>query len=134
MGWESLFSVMLAAAVPMAVPLLLVALGEMFDQRAGLFNLGAEGIMMMGAFAAFFIDLKFHMPWLGLAAALAVGALLGLLLGLVCIIVRIGENYDDISYEKNIIKSCNALGINILTRSEERRVGKECRSRWSPYH
>ena len=24
--------------------------------------------------------------------------------------------------------------INILTRSEERRVGKECRSRWSPYH
>lgn len=27
--------------------------------------------------------------------------------------VRIGENYDDISYEKNIIKSCNALGINI---------------------
>ena len=83
MSWESLFSVMLAAAVPMAVPLLLVALREMFDQRAGLFNLGAEGIMMMGAFAAFFIDLKFHMPWLGLAAALAVGALLGLLLGLV---------------------------------------------------
>ena len=24
--------------------------------------------------------------------------------------------------------------INLLTRSEERRVGKECRSRWSPYH
>ena len=26
-----------------------------------------------------------------------------------------------------------ALGLNLL-RSEERRVGKECRSRWSPYH
>ena len=26
------------------------------------------------------------------------------------------------------------LGIALLTRSEERRVGKECRSRWSPYH
>ena len=25
-------------------------------------------------------------------------------------------------------------GISGLTRSEERRVGKECRSRWSPYH
>ena len=24
--------------------------------------------------------------------------------------------------------------IYIYTRSEERRVGKECRSRWSPYH
>ena len=26
------------------------------------------------------------------------------------------------------------LGLSILVRSEERRVGKECRSRWSPYH
>ena len=24
--------------------------------------------------------------------------------------------------------------VTVLTRSEERRVGKECRSRWSPYH
>ena len=44
-------------------------------------------------------------------------------------------------YEKSIkpnLKSGNMLmfahGFNILTRSEERRVGKECRSRWSPYH
>src|SRR2546422_4167304 len=28
----------------------------------------------------------------------------------------------------------DAQGGRILTRSEERRVGKECRSRWSPYH
>ena len=28
----------------------------------------------------------------------------------------------------------NILAIVVLTRSEERRVGKECRSRWSPYH
>ncbi len=27
-----------------------------------------------------------------------------------------------------------AIGRNIEERSEERRVGKECRSRWSPYH
>jgi len=26
------------------------------------------------------------------------------------------------------------LGVELLERSEERRVGKECRSRWSPYH
>ena len=25
-------------------------------------------------------------------------------------------------------------GVDLLVRSEERRVGKECRSRWSPYH
>ena len=26
------------------------------------------------------------------------------------------------------------LAVVLVTRSEERRVGKECRSRWSPYH
>ena len=29
---------------------------------------------------------------------------------------------------------CTVLEVNIIIRSEERRVGKECRSRWSPYH
>ena len=28
----------------------------------------------------------------------------------------------------------NRANISCLSRSEERRVGKECRSRWSPYH
>ena len=30
--------------------------------------------------------------------------------------------------------SAGLIAENIITRSEERRVGKECRSRWSPYH
>ena len=33
--------------------------------------------------------------------------------------------------EKNILQVIHKVGIH---RSEERRVGKECRSRWSPYH
>ena len=43
------------------------------------------------------------------------------------------------SYEKGMA-AYKAAGINAhgyiadVTRSEERRVGKECRSRWSPYH
>ena len=28
----------------------------------------------------------------------------------------------------------NIVKVNLVMRSEERRVGKECRSRWSPYH
>ena len=28
----------------------------------------------------------------------------------------------------------NPVTVQVLGRSEERRVGKECRSRWSPYH
>src|SRR2546426_8437775 len=32
------------------------------------------------------------------------------------------------------IRSQSIQGLSVITRSEERRVGKECRSRWSPYH
>ena len=32
------------------------------------------------------------------------------------------------------LQLCDGLSIVHLLRSEERRVGKECRSRWSPYH
>ena len=33
------------------------------------------------------------------------------------------------TYERN-----GFINLNVKVRSEERRVGKECRSRWSPYH
>ena len=45
------------------------------------------------------------------------------------IAVLIARRYYDIKDYKNSEK-----WTLILTRSEERRVGKECRSRWSPYH
>ena len=35
---------------------------------------------------------------------------------------------------ENQVKAVNQVDIQIEQRSEERRVGKECRSRWSPYH
>src|SRR5574344_2093605 len=41
---------------------------------------------------------------------------------------------DFFSLIKDIRKEDNEVPISILVRSEERRVGKECRSRWSPYH
>ena len=51
--------------------------------------------------------------------------------------------YDrlDLLFQQNngIVKTAQVLEIGIAkstfyARSEERRVGKECRSRWSPYH
>ena len=39
----------------------------------------------------------------------------------------------ELNIYESIFKSA-VTGSLVLTRSEERRVGKECRSRWSPYH
>src|SRR2546429_7008650 len=33
-----------------------------------------------------------------------------------------------------LFRPCSAVAPSVTVRSEERRVGKECRSRWSPYH
>src|SRR5690554_7923280 len=35
---------------------------------------------------------------------------------------------------KNLLEATGGLNYLLELRSEERRVGKECRSRWSPYH
>ena len=42
-----------------------------------------------------------------------------------------GKNFIEQIIEKDIAEG---KVPKIVTRSEERRVGKECRSRWSPYH
>ena len=45
---------------------------------------------------------------------------------------RFWANYFNI--EKGIYEQLLSNPDEVVTRSEERRVGKECRSRWSPYH
>ena len=51
--------------------------------------------------------------------------------------INIGEviETNDMVEKENLDVRTITLGISLLDcRSEERRVGKECRSRWSPYH
>ena len=46
---------------------------------------------------------------------------------------KIREFLVDFAKKHNIDYQTDQTG-NVVMRSEERRVGKECRSRWSPYH
>ena len=47
-------------------------------------------------------------------------------------VVKDGAKEDAVTKVRRLIQ--NDLRGKKVTRSEERRVGKECRSRWSPYH
>ncbi|MCK5827457.1 ABC transporter permease [Candidatus Bipolaricaulota bacterium] len=60
-------------------PLLLATLGEIYTERAGILNLGIEGMMIMGAYAAFVTAYLTKSPWMGLAAAAGVGCAFSLI-------------------------------------------------------
>ncbi len=64
-----------------ATPLLIAALGELVVERSGVLNLGVEGMMVMGAVTGFAVALTTGSPWLGVIAAIIVGALFSLLFG-----------------------------------------------------
>lgn len=63
----------------LAAPLLLAALGELVVQRAGVVNVGIEGMMLAGAFAAFAVASATDSPAAGVLAAVGAGLFFGAL-------------------------------------------------------
>lgn len=68
-----------AAAVRIASPLIFATMGELICERAGVLNLGIEGIMVVGAFAGWITVYSGTGLWVGVVAAFAAGMLFGLL-------------------------------------------------------
>jgi general nucleoside transport system permease protein len=69
---------LLGAGVARGTPLLFASLGEVFAERAGVLNLGVEGMMLLGAVAGFGVAHHAGSAALGLLAAMAASALLAL--------------------------------------------------------
>jgi simple sugar transport system permease protein len=63
-----------SAALLLSVPIVLAALGGLFSERAGVVNIGLEGMMIMGAWAGGLIGSQ-HGPWAGLLAAVVFGSI-----------------------------------------------------------
>jgi simple sugar transport system permease protein len=86
----------LSLGIPFSVALLIASLGEMFNQRAGVFNLGCEGIMAMGAFLGMLVPYSIGQGGptsgmynvLGLGLAMVVGALFGIFFAFVVVTFR----------------------------------------------
>ncbi len=86
----------LAAGIRLATPYLFAAIGETFGQLSGVLNLGVEGIMLLAAFAAFYVVVLTGNLWLGLLAASIVGALLGLMMAFISVTLKAEQGISGI--------------------------------------
>lgn len=75
----------LHSGIRLAAPYLYAALGETVAQRSGVLDLGVDGIMLMGAFSAFYVVYETGNLWLGVAAAIFVGILMGVLMSVISV-------------------------------------------------
>jgi simple sugar transport system permease protein len=85
-----------AATLRIATPLIFGVLGELICERAGVLNLGIEGIMTIGAMSGWlFVYLGFDL-WTGILLAALVGAAFGLLHGLLTVPLGLSQHVTGI--------------------------------------
>jgi general nucleoside transport system permease protein len=85
-----------ASGIRLAVPFLLASLGEAIGQRSGVLNLGVEGVMLLGAFGAYFTALQTHDLWLGAAVGLGIGVVMGLVAAVVNVTLKAEQGISGI--------------------------------------
>lgn len=85
-----------AAAIRIASPLIFATLGELICERAGVLNLGIEGIMTAGAFAGWFAVYLGGSLWLGVAVAALTGVAFGLLHGFLTVPLALSQHVTGI--------------------------------------
>ncbi len=85
-----------AAIIRISTPLLLATLGELINERAGVLNLGIEGIMLLGAMVGFSTAYFTGNLWLGVAAAILTGAVAGLVMSLLAVVLGVSQHVSGI--------------------------------------
>jgi simple sugar transport system permease protein len=89
--------IVLQAGVATGTVLLFATIGELFTERAGVLNLGVEGMMLIGAMAAFSVAVSSGNPWLALLIAMVAGGLLSVFHGVVSIHFRADQVVSGLS-------------------------------------
>ena len=91
--WTASFWV---AAVRIATPLIFATMGELICERAGVLNLGIEGIMTAGAFVGWITVFAGADLWVGVLAAALVGAMFGALHGFMTVPLGLSQHVTGI--------------------------------------
>jgi ABC-type uncharacterized transport system permease subunit len=90
---EAVFiSGLIGAMMRMATPIIFATLGEIIVERAGVLNLGIEGIMLMGAMTGFLVSLSSGSLWLGVLASALVGMAFGLLMAFLAVYLGLSQH------------------------------------------
>lgn len=87
MNVELVITALISTALLSAVSLALASVGEAVGERAGLLNLGTEGVMLIGAFTGFWVSWQTDSLALGLLAGAVIGAVAGILFGLIAVVI-----------------------------------------------
>ncbi len=97
MSEQSIIVSILAAAVTAGTPILYAALGELLTERAGILNLGVEGIMLVGAVSGVFAAVASGSCWLGLLAAMVAGGAVAFIHGVLTITLRANQTVSGLA-------------------------------------
>ncbi len=81
----------LAASLPLSMPILFAAIGEVYAERAGILNMSIEGVMGLSAFVSLWVTYSSGSYLYGLFAAMAAGAVLGAFHSFACVKVGINQ-------------------------------------------
>jgi simple sugar transport system permease protein len=84
-------ALLISALMVASVPILLAAIGELVVERAGVLNLGVEGMMIMGAICGFITAVESGSPALGFIGGAAGGAILSLLFALLTQVMQANQ-------------------------------------------
>jgi simple sugar transport system permease protein len=80
-----------AGAIRVSTPFIFVSLGETITERSGRINLGLEGTLVFGAMTAYAVAVITGSPTLGVLAAMAAGAVFGLIHGWICKFPKVND-------------------------------------------
>ena len=89
----------LYSGIRLATPYLYAGIGETIAQTSGVYNLGVDGIMLMGAFTGFYVGMNTHSLMLGLLAAAVTGLLMGLLMAFVSVTLQAEQGISGIGLQ-----------------------------------
>ncbi len=86
----------IASGIALATPFLLAALGETIGQRSGVINLGVDGIMLLGAFATYYVQLQTGNLLLAVLAGTLTGTLMGVVTAFVSVTLKAEQGISGI--------------------------------------